>query len=147
MQVNRVYRRSLGVDIQLSDLIEDFEDVFALNPSELGRTNVVEHTINTGESVPLKQPARRIPFALRAKVAEMIEEMKAQRVIKPSTSPWASPIVLVAKKDGSTRFCVDYRRLNTVTKKDVYPLPRIDDTLDSLGSGYTSFFVTVLRRR
>ena len=132
---------------QLSDLIEDFEDVFALNPSELGRTNVVEHTINTGESVPLKQPARRIPFALRAKVAEMIEEMKAQRVIKPSTSPWASPIVLVAKKDGSTRFCVDYRRLNTVTKKDVYPLPSESSVSSILGSGYTSFFVTVLRRR
>ncbi|GFW18442.1 hypothetical protein TNCV_1184701 [Trichonephila clavipes] len=58
--------------------------------------------------------------------------MKNNDVIKPSSSPCASPIVLVRKKDGSTRFCVDYRRLNDVTKKDSYPLPRIDDTLDTL---------------
>ncbi|GFX50476.1 putative retrovirus-related pol polyprotein from transposon [Trichonephila clavipes] len=58
--------------------------------------------------------------------------MKNNDVIEPSSSPWVSPIVLVRKKDGSTRFCVDYRRLNDVTKKDSYPLPRIDDTLDTL---------------
>lgn len=63
----------------------------------------------------------------------MVKEMEETGVIKPSSSPWASPIVLVPKKDGTTRFCVDYRRLNSVTKKDVYPLPRIDDILDTLG--------------
>ena len=60
--------------------------------------------------------------------------MLRDNVIKPFRSPWVSPIVLVAKKDGSTRFCVDYRKLNAVTKKDVYPLPRIDDTLDLLAA-------------
>ncbi|GFT22001.1 retrovirus-related Pol polyprotein from transposon 17.6 [Trichonephila clavipes] len=64
--------------------------------------------------------------------------MKNNDVIEPSSSPWASPIVLVRKKDGSTRFCVDYHRLNDVTKKDSYPLPRIDDTLDTL-AGNTWF--------
>ena len=59
--------------------------------------------------------------------------MQETGVIQPSTSPWASPIVLVQKKDGSLRFCVDYRHLNSVTKVDTYPLPRIDDLLDQLG--------------
>ena len=63
----------------------------------------------------------------------MVKSMEKQGVIRPSTSPWASPVVLVPKKDGTQRFCVDYRRLNAITKKDVYPLPRIDDILDTLG--------------
>ena len=61
-----------------------------------------------------------------------VEEMLQHGVVQPSTSPWASPIVLVKKKDGTTRFCVDYRKLNDVTRKDAYPLPRIDETLDAL---------------
>lgn len=65
--------------------------------------------------------------------------MLGQGVIQPSCSPWASPIVLVKKKDGKFRFCIDYRKLNVVTKKDTYPLPRVDDLLDALsGSRYFS---------
>ncbi len=126
---------------QLAELIGEFEDIFALNPAQLGHTNIVEHSVNTGDNMPIRQPPRRVPFALRAKVDEMVEEMSTQGVIQPSTSPWASPIVLVTKKDGSTRFCVDYRRLNSVTKKDVHPLPRIDDTLDSLAN--QKYFTTL----
>jgi hypothetical protein len=62
----------------------------------------------------------------------MVDKMKNKGIIEDSSSPWSSPVVLVTKKDGSTRFCVDYRRLNDVTKKDSYPLPRIDDTLSTL---------------
>ena len=62
----------------------------------------------------------------------LLHEMQERDVIKPSSSPWASPIVLVWKKDRSTRFCVDYRKLNSITRKDAYPLPRIDDTLSTL---------------
>ena len=65
-------------------------------------------------------------------VRQHVEEMLQHGVVRPSTSPWAAPIVLVRKKDGTTRFCVDYRKLNDVTRKDAYPLPRIDDTLDAL---------------
>ena len=58
--------------------------------------------------------------------------MLSKGIIQPSSSPWASPVVLVRKKDGSTRFCIDYRKVNAVTRKDAYPLPRVDDTLDTL---------------
>ena len=71
----------------------------------------------------------------------MIKLMEEQEVIQPSKNPWASPIVLVAKKDGTTRFCVDYRKLNAITKMDAYPLPRIDDSLDLLSG--QQFFTTV----
>ena len=83
-------------------------------------------------SPPIKQHARRIPFALRKKVEELVDDMLEKKVIHASKSTWASPVVLVTKKNGDIRCCVDYRRLNSVTKMDVYPLPRIDDMLDSL---------------
>ena len=119
---------------ELQALVARYTDVFALDPTELGCAQDVVHTIDTSDHEPIKQHPRRVPFALRARVEEMISQMLRDNVIKPSRSPWASPIVLVAKKDGSTRFCVDYRKLNAVTKKDVYLLPRIDDTLDLLAA-------------
>ena len=122
----------------LSSLLMEFSHLFAVDNLELGRTSLVAHHINTGDSLPIRQPPRRIPFALRDRACKLIDEMLVQGVIIPSSSPWASPIVLVAKRDGSTRFCVDYRRLNSVTKQDVFPLPRIDDSLDLLAG--TRFF-------
>ena len=108
-------------------------DVFALDDSELGCTDLVQHKIDCGDHPPIKQHFRRVPFVYREKISSMIDLMLSQGIIRPSTSPWASPVVLVPKKDGQLRFCVDYRRLNAVTKKDQYPLPRIDDILDMLG--------------
>ena len=117
---------------RLATLLTSFQDVFALGPEELGTTDLVTHTIDTADHSPIRQPVRRTPFALRAQVDQMVMEMLEQKVIEPSTSPWASPIVLVRKKDGGVRFCVDYRKLNQITKLDEFPLPRIDDTLDLL---------------
>ena len=117
----------------LESVISQHADLFEMDDSELGHSNVVQHVIDTGDSTPIKQHPYRTPVVQREKIAELIEQMKRQGIVKPSCSPWASPVVLVPKRDGSTRFCVDYRRLNAVTKKDVYPLPRIDDILDTLG--------------
>ena len=118
---------------QLTELVTEFSDVFALDDSELGCTNLVQHFIDTGDSPPVRQRPYRIPMAHRETVNQMTEEMLERGVIQPSMSPWASPVVLVPKKDGTQRFCVDYRRLNALTKRDVYPIPRIDDILDALG--------------
>ena len=125
----------------LKSLVHEFADVFALGPTELGTTDLVTHVIDTGDNSPIKQPPRRIPFALRDKVDQLVKEMLDQGIVTPSKSPWSSPVVLVAKKDGTTRFCVDYRRLNAVTKTDVFPLPRVDDSLDQLS--HSRYFTTL----
>ncbi|GFY19661.1 retrovirus-related Pol polyprotein from transposon 297 [Trichonephila clavipes] len=119
-------------------LFQEFEDVFSRNSSDIGHTTVTQHRIDTADHPPIKQHPRRLPFAKQEEVGILLREMQENDIIEPSSSPWASPIVLVRKKDGSTRFCVDYRKLNDVTKKDSYPLPRIDDTLDTL-SGHKWF--------
>ncbi len=126
---------------QLRSMLAEYADRFAQDDADLGSTDVVNHTIQTGDHPPIRQPARRVPFALQGKVEDMVDDMLRRGVIQPSNSPWASPIVLVAKKDGSTRFCVDYRRLNSVTKMDVFPLPRIDDSLVLLAK--SKYFTTL----
>ena len=121
---------------QFSDLkaiMLEASDVFALDNSELGCTSLVKHTIDTGDNPPIKQQPYRTPMIYRERMAKMIEDMQAQGIVQPSSSPWASPVVLVPKKDGTARFCIDYRRLNAVSRKDVYPLPRIEDILSTLG--------------
>ena len=117
----------------LSLLLEEYHEVFSLEEGERGETDLVELHIETGDALPRKQPVRRVPFAVRKEIARQLKEMQSSNVIQPSNSPWASPIVLVRKKDGTLRFCVDFRCLNSVTKPDTFPLPRIDDLLDQLG--------------
>ena len=132
---------SLEEQTSLRQFLTANAGVFALDQSELGTTDVITHTVNTGDHPPIRQHLRRMPFALRNQVTEMVKDMLDHQVIQPSSSPWASPIVLVEKKDGSFRFCVDYRRLNSITKMDVFPLPRIDDTLDLLAK--SKYFTTL----
>ena len=113
-------------------LLVSYADIFACSTSDLGRTDRLQHCIHTGDATPVRQPVRRVSPHRRKEVQKLLQEMLEKRVIEPSTSSWASPIVLVQKKDGSVRFCVDYRKVNDVTRKDAYPLPRIDTTLDTL---------------
>ena len=113
-------------------LLLSYADVFAVSTTDLGRTDKLQHAINTGDSPPTRQPVRRIPPHRRDEVRKILDAMLEKKVVEPSKSPWSSPIVLVQKKDGTTRFCADYRKLNNVTRKDAYPLPRIDTTLDTL---------------
>ena len=126
---------------QMQNLLKEYADIFSLHPSDLGTTDQITHSINTGDHEPIRQPLRRLPFSLRSKTNELVQEMLDQGVIQPSKSPWASPVVLVEKKDGSVRFCVDYHRLNAVTKMEVFLLPRIDDSLDMLSK--SKFFSTL----
>ena len=100
---------------------------------EVGRTDKVLHSIDTGDAQPFKIPYRRLPLKKKKVAEESIAEQLVQGLIVPSTSPWSSPVCMVTKKDDTIRFCVDYRKLNGLTKKNCYPLPRIDETLDSLG--------------
>jgi hypothetical protein len=92
----------------------------------------VYHHIDTGDARPIRQSPRRIPLAKQAEAREMLDDMQRHGIIEESDSPWSSPVVLVRKKNGELRFCVDYRKLNDVTKKDCFPLHRIDETLDTL---------------
>ena len=118
---------------QLADLLAEFESIISVRDDDLGRTDLVYHRIDTGDAVPIRQPVRRLPYFQREEVRKMIAEMLSKGIIEPSTSAWSSPVVLVKKRDGNTRFCIDFRKVNAVTIKDAQPLPRIDDTLDSLG--------------
>ena len=115
----------------IESLLNEFGDVFAVKTSELGRcTKVLHHIETTGQ--PTYQHPYRTPVHLRPIVRKQIAEMLENDVIRPSVSPYGAPILLIKKKDSDYRFCVDYRKLNSNTVKDRYPLPRIDDTIDAL---------------
>ncbi len=81
---------------------------------------------------PVRIPPRRVAQGRRKIIEDDIQKMEKERTIIKSSSPWCSPIILVRKKDGSIRFCVDYRKINNATHKDVYPLTRIDNILEAL---------------
>ena len=117
---------------QLVDLLAEYSDCFATT-STVRQTPMAKHRIITDDdALPVHQSPYRVSLKERRVIQDQVQEMLDDDIIQPSRSPWAFPVVLVKKKDGTLRFCVDYRRLNAVTKKDVYPLPRIDDTLDRL---------------
>jgi len=122
-------------------LLMEFSNAFSTGENDLGWTNVVTHSIETGDNRPVRQPLRRHPPAHLEAIQQHVSNMLEQGVITPARSPWASNLVLVKKKDGSLRCCVDYRQLNSLTKKDAYPLPRTDMCLDAMsGARWFSTF-------
>lgn len=123
---------SVSERAKLIALLAEFQDCFSTS-SGVRQTTIAKHRIITDDAAhPVRQSPYRVSFKEREVIQNQVQEMLADDIIQPSHSPWAAPVVLVKKKDGTLRFCVDYRRLNNVTKKDVYPLPRIDDALDHL---------------
>ncbi|EYC35032.1 hypothetical protein Y032_1180g3735 [Ancylostoma ceylanicum] len=129
-----VLKEKTPMTVELEQLIRKYRDVFAVRDSELTQTDLVEHSIDTGDSPPIKQKTRPVPLGARQEFKSIIHGLLERGIITKSKSDWASPVVLVRKKDGSLRLCIDYRALNKVTKQDSYPLPTIDTVIQSLGS-------------
>lgn len=116
----------------IAKLLSKHQKVFSEHDEDYGYTDRVLHVIPTGEAAPIRERYNRIPPKLYQEVRGLLSNMLENGIIRESYSPWAAPVVLVRKKDGTLRFCVDYRRLNGVTHKDSYPLPRIEESLASL---------------
>jgi len=117
---------------RVRDLLTEYGDIFSTGTFDMGRTSLVEHSIDTDGHRPIRQALRRHPRAHLDEIDKQVDGLLENGLIEPAASPWASNIVLVQKKDGSFRLCVDYRRLNSVTYQDSYPLPHIDTCLSSM---------------
>ena len=117
---------------QVIELLQRYRHAFSID-SEPGLATDVEHEIDTGDARPVHMPPYRVSPGEREIIQKQVEDMLDRGIISPSDSPWASPVVMVRKRCGALRFCVDYRRLNSVTRRNVYPLPRTDDVLERLG--------------
>ena len=118
---------------KIHNLLLDHQNVFAKDEFDIGWTNLVEHTIDTGNLRPVKQPPCQMPLAFVGEDHRAIEKFTKQGVIRPSTSPWTSPLVMVRKKSGDIHPCVDFWRLNSLTlNSNALPIPRIEDSISAL---------------
>ena len=125
-----------------TQMLRRHQEVFSAHKYDLGRTDLVKHEIPLVSGTrPLKQRPYRHGPVQEKEIERQVQELRAQGLIREGYGAWSSPVVLVQKKDGSWRFCVDYRKLNDSTHKDAYPLPRIDDSLDALGG--SKYFSTL----
>ena len=107
----------------MDDVIEHYHHIFAVEDLELGHTDLVKHEIKLTNYVPFKERYRRIPPHQYEEVCKHLDEMLRMGAIRRSNSLWVSAVVLVGKKDGALRFCIDLRKLNERTVKDAYSLP------------------------
>ena len=118
--------------VRLAGILCRYKDTFVKTSKELGLSNIGQHVINTGDHEPIKERYRRVPLHKKELIEERIKEMLEVGIIRPSESPWSACPVLVTKQDGSVRWCVDWRRLNEITIKDSFPMPRVDECIDAL---------------
>jgi transposase InsO family protein len=124
---------------RLEQILHDFNDVFSKSKFDIGVARNTKHNIDTGDAPPISSNPRRVPIGIEEKVDQLVDQLLDHEIIRPSCSPWNSPIVVVAKKDGDIRMCVDYRRLNSVTKRPIFPIPEPQHLFDTLsGAGYFS---------
>ena len=131
-------------EVELNEAVElilEFADIFVGPDGQVGFTDKIRHVIETPDAKPIKINPRRKSEAEKEHIAAEVGKLLQDGKVVPSQSPWGAPVVLVRKKDGTLRFCIDYRRLNDVTKKDAYPLPRIEECLDALNGA--QFFSTM----
>ncbi|KAK6022565.1 hypothetical protein OSTOST_11735 [Ostertagia ostertagi] len=136
-------RSSTEIPEDIRKLVEEKGEAFAVCDQELSATSEVEMDVDTGDHPPIKLKARPVPLAMRAKLREMLNDLVSRKIIEKSASAWAFPIVLVEKKDGSLRLCVDYRELNKCIRQDAYPMP----TIDAIGKAGPNQFLTTASHR
>ena len=128
-----------GMTIRLQELLLQYRQTFSESEQDLRLTDIVVHHIDTGSAQSVREQLRKFAPAPVEAIAQHVDNMLEQGTIEPASSPWASNAVLVKKKDGTYRCCIDYRQLNSVTVRVAYPLPRIDSCLDAMsGAGWFS---------
>ena len=124
----------------ISALLNEYRTIFAVNISDLQYAKGIEHYISTGDAEPISQRNYRYGYEDRKIILKQVEEWLSAGIIEEATSPWLNPVVLV-KKDGKSRLCLDFRKLNAVTEVHKYPIPLVDECLDNIsGCKYISIF-------
>jgi len=126
---------------RLQELLATYSDVFAQHDFDLGEFSTIMHRIDTGDAKPVRHGLRRTPLGFQDEEEAHLQKMLDHGIIQPSASEWAAAPVIVKKKDGKYRYCVDYRSLNLRTRKDSFPIPLIEECLDALAE--TMFFSTL----
>jgi len=116
----------------LKNLFQEHTSTFATGPTDIGYCDIIQHGIDTGDTYAIKQSPHRPPLSARHAEDDILDDMLQSGVIEPSESASASPVCLVKKKDGTYRFCVDYRMVNAVSKRDAFPIPDIHGVLAHL---------------